>query len=217
MNDRPPPRRLSRFFILVSALVIPIAAAGIYRDAWFPRIWRPLLVLESGSSGADAIVVLGGESQARPVEAARLYREGVAPLVFIVGTGDTATNRQVLIQGGVPAERILMETESRSTLQNADFSKPLLEGAGVRRAVLVTSSFHARRALATFQQRIPGIEFGVATSRIGWWDTPPGSQREDEWAAIEMMKIPGYWILHGIRPWVKKTAPPGGNGQTPKS
>lgn len=206
-----------RFSAVLLVLAAVLGAIWFSRPVWFPKIWRPFLVIESPPDKADAIVLLGGESQARPVEAARLYKNGVAPLVFIIGTGDTLTNRRALIQAGVPPERIMVETQSRSTLQNADFARPLLEKAGVRHAVLVTSSFHARRALATFQQRIPGVEFGVATSRIGWWDTLPGRLQEDEWAAIEMVKIPGYWFFHGIQPWIKKPAVPVGNGETPPS
>jgi len=217
MSDKPANRRFSRFILFCAGLAILLAVAGFSHSVWFPKIWRHLLVVETRPAKADAIVVLGGESQARPVEAARLYREGVAPLVFVIGTGDTPTNRRTLIQEGVPPDRIMVETKSRSTLQNAEFSRSLLEKAGVRHAVLVTSSFHARRALTTFQQQIPGVDFGMATSRIGWWDTPRGRLQEDEWAAIEMMKIPGYWLLHGIEPWIKKTAPPVENGQTPRS
>lgn len=211
------PRCALRIFAVFTALLAVSAGIWFSHPVWFPKIWRHILVIDSRPEKADAIVLLGGESQGRPVEAAKLYREGVAPVVFIIGTGDTPTNRRALIQGGVPPERIMVETKSRSTLQNAEFAKPLLEKAGVRHAVLVTSSFHARRALTTFQQKIPGVDFGVATSRIGWWDTPQGRLQEDEWAAIEMVKIPGYWFYHGIQPWIKKTAPPVENGQTPRS
>jgi len=210
-------RRAFRVFALLAALLAMSAGIWFSHPVWFPKIWRHLLVIDSQPEKADAIVLLGGESQARPVEAARLFKAGVAPLVLIIGTGDTSTNRRALIKEGVPPDRIMVETKSRSTLQNADFAKPLLEKAGVRQAVLVTSSFHARRALTTFQQRIPGVNFGVATSRIGWWDTPSGRLQEDEWAAIEMMKIPGYWLYHGIQPWIKKTAPPEEKGQTPRN
>lgn len=215
---RKPSRNLClRAFFCAVALAAVAAVAWSSRSVWFPMVWRHLLVVDMRPSSADAIVLLGGESQGRPLEAARLYREGVAPLVFVIGTGDTPTNRRTLIQEGVPADRIMVETKSRSTLQNAEFARPLLEGANVRRAVLVTSSFHARRALATFQQRIPGVEFGVATSRIGWWDTPKGRIQEDEWAAIEMVKIPGYWFFHGIQPWLKKTAGSGTEEPVPSS
>jgi uncharacterized SAM-binding protein YcdF (DUF218 family) len=99
-------------------------------------------------------------------------------------------------------EAILTENDSSSTFENAAFVSPLLERAGIRRALLVTSSFHARRALATFQQQIPDVEFGVSTSRIGWWDTPQGRPQENTWAAKEFLKLSYYWIVHGIRPWL---------------
>ena len=199
------PHLRSLAFCAVTLACVLLAAIVVAYPVWFSKVWRGLLVIESPISQADAILVLGGESQARPVTAARLYREGVASKVFIIGTGDHETNRRALLSGGVPENRITIERESKSTLENAEFAKPLLEAAGVRRVLLVTSSFHARRALATFQQRIPGIEFGVTTSRIGWWDTPPGRNQEDEWARIEMWKIPAYWIFHGITPWVKSS------------
>lgn len=185
------------FFILTVALI-----SGY--PVWFSKVWRSFLVIESPISSADAIVVLGGESQSRPLEAARLYRAGVAPKVFVIGTGDAESNRKALLLEGVPEACIMVEKQSRTTLQNAEYAKPLLKSAGVRRVLLVTSSFHARRALATFQQRIPEMEFGVATSRIPWWDTSSGRKQEDEWAGIEMWKIPAYWIFHGITPWVRK-------------
>jgi len=200
---KPPLRTLA--FCAVTVACVLLAAMVVGYPVWFSKVWRSLLVIESPISQADAILVLGGESQARPVTAAKLYREGVASKVFIIGTGDHETNRRALLSGGVPEDLITIERESKSTLENADFAKPLLEAAGVRRVLLVTSSFHARRALATFQQRIPGIAFGVTTSRIGWWDTPTGRNQEDEWARIEMWKIPAYWIFHAITPWVKNS------------
>ena len=200
------PRLRSLAFCAVTLAFVLLTAVVSGYPVWFSKMWRGLLVIESPIPQADAILVLGGESQARPVAAAKLYREGVASKVFIIGRGDHETNRRALLSGGVPEDRITTEKESKSTLENADFAKPLLEAAGVRRVLLVTSSFHARRALATFQQRIPGIEFGVTTSRIGWWDTPPGRNQEDEWARIEMWKIPAYWIFHGITPWVKSSS-----------
>jgi uncharacterized SAM-binding protein YcdF (DUF218 family) len=199
-----PLARSSLFCAATLVCVVLVAVVSGY-PVWFSKVWRALLVIESPIRPVDAIVVLGGESQARPVVAAKLYREGVASRVFVIGTGDHETNRRALLKGGVPEDRITMEKQSRSTLENADFARPLLEAGGVRRVLLVTSSFHARRALATFQQRIPGIEFDVTTSRIGWWDTPPGRNQEDEWAKIEMWKIPAYWIFHGIAPWVKNS------------
>lgn len=178
----------------------------IFLNSGLPTVFidygGPALLVERSVDKPDAILVLGGESDGRPRAAARLYRQGVAPLLFVIGTGDDEEVRQVLLAEGVPRERIRVEPRSASTLENALFARPLLEAAGVRRALIVTSSFHARRALSTFQQRIPGIEFGVAMARRAWWDTPRGHADENKNAALEFPKILAYWVLYGVPPWV---------------
>ena len=200
-----PARRL-QFVLAVAIGVIALCALVICAGVrWFDPFWREVLVVQTAIEPADAIVVLGGESQGRPVEGARLYNEGLAPRVFVTGTGDNERNRRALVKAGVPEDRITCETESESTLENALFLRPFLEKVGVHRAILVTSSYHTRRALAVFQQRVPGIDFDMASSRIGWWDTPKGRRQEDIWAAIEFIKIPAYWILYGVHPWIEKS------------
>ena len=200
--------RSFKFAIVFAVGVILLGAVIVYGGVrWFDPFWREVLIVQTAVEPADAIVVLGGESQGRPVEAARLYNEGLAPRVFVVGTGDNERNRRALLRAGVPEDRITCETASESTLENAMFVRPLLEKAGVHRAILVTSSYHTRRALAVFQQRVPGIHFDMASSRIGWWDTPKGRRQENAWAVIEFIKIPAYWILYGVHPWIEKSLP----------
>ena len=195
-----------KFSIVVAIGVIFLAAVMVYGCVrWFDPFWREVLIVQTAIEHADAIVVLGGESQGRPVEGARLYKQGLAPRVFVVGTGDNERNRRALVREGVPEDRITCETVSKSTLENAMFIRPLLEKAGVHRAILVTSSYHTRRALAVFQQRVPGIHFEMVPSRIGWWDTLKGRRQENAWAAIEFIKIPAYWILYGVHPWIEKS------------
>lgn len=185
-------------FRLICGLLIVLCCGVV---VIFPSIWPRLLFVEVPMEHADAIVVLGGESEGRPGEAARLYRAGVAPLVFVVGTGDAERGRQVLIAGGVPTNKIVLEPRSCSTIQNADFSGPLLKAAGVKRALLVTSRFHTRRALSTFRKRLPGIEFGVVGARFFRWNTPQGEKSEERFAVVEIGKTLGYWLVHGVRPF----------------
>ena len=200
------PARSFKFPIFVVIGVILLAAVMVYGGVrWFDPFWREVLIVQTAIEPADAIVVLGGESQGRPVEGARLYKQSLAPRVFVVGTGDNERNRRALVREGVPEDRITCEMASESTLENAMFVRPLLEKAGVHRAILVTSSYHTRRALAVFQQRVPGIHFEMVPSRIGWWDTPKGRRQENAWAAIEFIKIPAYWILYGVHPWIEKS------------
>ncbi|MFA6508767.1 MAG: YdcF family protein, partial [Treponemataceae bacterium] len=58
---------------------------------------------------------------------------------------------------GVPRSALILESESRNTFENAQYSKKALEAAGAKRIVLVTSSWHMRRSAAIFKKA--GIDF----------------------------------------------------------
>ena len=62
----------------------------------------------------------------------------------------------LLAEWGVPREAILLEEGSRTTSENAAATAQRLRAKGVRRVLLVTSSIHMRRALASF--RAEGLE-----------------------------------------------------------
>lgn len=149
---------------------------------------------------ADALIVLGGEPLARPTEAARLYKEGLSTRVFITGIGDAARNRQILTSAGVPAARIVTEAKATTTYENAVLLKPMLENAKVHTALIVTSPFHTRRALATFRKVMPDISFGVTDASIGWWGRPEGRGDLNRFAMIEFLKTVEYWVLYGVSP-----------------
>ena len=127
------------------------------------------------------ILFIPGNSHAEPSElAARLYREGYAPLVlpsgrYAVGSEgfagqvsgarmypgrfDTewAFMRHVLIQNGVPDEAILREDEATYTYQNAIFSRMRTDERrlNVRRAIVCCRPVHARRAKMYYQTLYP--------------------------------------------------------------
>lgn len=147
----------------------------------------------------------GGEPLARPQEAARLYSHGVAPVIYVTGEGDSARNRQVLMSSGVPSSAILLETKATTTFGNAMLLKPLLEKAHVTSALIVTSPFHSRRALATFRKLIPGVRFGVVDASISWWEKPQGQGDVNRFALVEFLKILEYRLLYGVSPFLKSS------------
>jgi uncharacterized SAM-binding protein YcdF (DUF218 family) len=59
--------------------------------------------------------------------------------------------RDMLRVLGVPDAAMRHEGRSRNTLENARFSRDLVQQVGARRVLLVTSSLHMPRALATFR------------------------------------------------------------------
>ena len=187
--------------ILILALALLAGAFFLSRGDRFERLWHRLLIVSVPMSRADAIIVLGGEPLARPTEAARLYQQGVAPRVFVTGTGDAARCRKVLMGAGVPASAIITEAKATTTYANATLLKPLLEEAKVNSALIVTSPFHTRRALATFRKVMPGIHFGVTDASIGWWSKPEGRGDLNRFVWLEFLKTAEYWVLYGVKPF----------------
>ena len=187
--------------LLFVALVLVICAFLIPRGDAFRHFWEKWLVVSVPMDHADALIVLGGEPLARPQEAARLYAEGVAPLVFVSGIGDHGENRRILLGSGVSSSAIFVEPSAFSTFTNALFLRPLLRAAHVRTALIVTSPFHTRRALATFRKVIPEVRFGVTDASIGWWSRPEGQGDVNRFAALEFVKTAEYWLVYGITPY----------------
>ena len=185
---------------LIAALAIAACAFFFIRGAGFTRFWKEYLVVSIPMKHADALIVLGGEPLARPREASRLYMQGVAPRVFVTGIGDAGAIRKVLVGEGVPTSAVTVEAKARTTHANAVLLKPMLEAAKVRSALIVTSPFHTRRALATFRKVMPGINFGVTDASIGWWGVPEGRRDVNRFAALEFLKTAEYWILYGVSP-----------------
>jgi uncharacterized SAM-binding protein YcdF (DUF218 family) len=189
---------------LLLLLLAAVLGVGVFHvRELFRKAWPSLLVVHAPLAKADAIIVLGGESFGRPLEAARLYREGVAPRIFITGVGDAGRNRQVLISQGVPPSAITMESKSNTTYTNATLLRPMLEDAKVQSALIVTSPFHTRRALATFRHVMGGISFGVTSPSMDSWQHPQTRYNPDRIVAVEFLKTIKYWVIDGVSPFYR--------------
>ncbi len=187
----------------ILALLLGVCAFFILPGEGFTRFWKEWLVVSLSMNHADALIVPGGEPLARPQEAARLYKLGVAPKIFVTGTGDAFSIRKVLIGEGVPVSAISVESKARTTHANAVLLKPMLEKAKVHSALIVTSPFHTRRALATFRKVMPEITFGVTDASIGWWGREEGRRDINRFAVIEFLKTAEYLLLYGVSPILK--------------
>jgi len=115
---------------------------------------------------AEAIVVLGGgigassflpypelfQGADRVWHAARLYKAGKAPIVVPSGIGEELGAAVLLQDLGVPRSAILTENASRTTAENARYSRDLLGKRGVRKILLVTSAWHMRRSIMLYRK-----------------------------------------------------------------
>ncbi|MEP7273549.1 MAG: YdcF family protein [Acidobacteriota bacterium] len=132
----------------------------------------------------DVIVALGGDARChREKKAAELYQQGVARRMIVSGvpsawgvhTGDAA--KRYLISLGIPADDIIVLHDSWNTRREAIDVAALMKSNGWHSGVIVTSPFHSRRALYTFERYAPGFTFVAAPLAPGspewqperWW------------------------------------------------
>jgi uncharacterized SAM-binding protein YcdF (DUF218 family) len=110
------------------------------------------------------------------------------------------TMRDELVQLGVPQERIVLESASRNTYDEAVFIAPMLRSLGIQQLVLVTSDSHMRRSLGTFRavgwNAVPAIAPDLSLpTRWFWWILPThgGLELSGE-ISHELLGIPYYWL-----------------------
>ncbi len=129
---------------------------------------------------ADLIFVLGSNDTRVAVRAAELFREGLAPLVLVSGGRGRFTENDVETEAvrfaraareaGVPADCLLVESESTNTGENIRFSRRLLEerGVAVRRLLAVQKPYMERRTLASLEAQWPGVDVQVASPELSF-------------------------------------------------
>lgn len=161
--------------------------------------------LDSSCHMSDAIVAIsGGDTAARTDEAIRLYENGWASRVLFSGAAQDKTGpsnaeamKRRAIRAGVPEKVITTEEYSVNTEENAKNTKKILTEYKLKRVILVTSSYHQRRASLEFRKRAGGdiviINHPVAYDSQWtkqWYATPSGL-----WLAMsELIKVLGFYV-----------------------
>jgi len=156
------------------------------------------LTTRDDARGADTVIVLGGGARTftngeavigvpttpsvlRALEGARVAKLIGARLVIASGgrprpdiqlRPESQILREALIAAGVGPERIVEESTSTTTREEALFIAPILRAHAVGRSVLVTSPTHMRRALAAFRSEGLYVVPSVATVRSTHIDQP---------------------------------------------
>lgn len=155
---------------------------------WMPTSWAlsNYLVVEKPLPKADAIIVLSGstEYRDRTRKAAELYNQGVAPKVLLTNDGlkggwnqDEQRNpyfvereMEELVNLGVSKDAIVILPETvHSTVDEAQLSADFVTEKHLASLFIVTSAYHSRRALWTFDKTFSknGLQIDVGI------DSPP--------------------------------------------
>ena len=157
------------------AAVTAAAVVGLYALVFYtPVVWlaaEPLRIA-AAPEAADVIVVMaggvgesgraGGGYQERVKHAVDLYRQGRAPRMifssgYVFAFPETDVMRGLALSLGVPPSALLTETRARNTYEHAAYLRELLLARGWRRALVVSSPYHMRRALLTWRKVAPEI------------------------------------------------------------
>ncbi len=158
-----------------------------------------------GRADRIGVLTLGGAS--RVLEAARVFHLLRNPLIVSSGgppSGhdmfpDSETMRSALVRLGVPADRIVLESVSRVTRDEAVIVARMLRERGIERCVLVTSDQHMRRALGAFRR--VGLDARPAVARdpldaqdplLSWIPTPQGLDYSRE-VVHDYVGLAWYW------------------------
>lgn len=157
------PRR--RKLILCTAAAIALAlfvAAILLLGRW--------LFVEDPLEKAQAIAVLSGHMPLRAIEAAKLYRQGYAPAVWLTHSsepgktlgamgipfaGEDFYDRRILEHEGVPPEAIrVLDPPILNTADEIATISGALQQAKGSRVILVTSKVHTRRTRVLWRRLV---------------------------------------------------------------
>jgi len=154
----------------------------------------PWLVVEDPLVKARAIVVLSGAMPLRAIEAAKLYRKGYAPEIWLTHStepGETLEemgipfadedyyNKLVLMHKGVPPEAIhVLEPPIVNTADEIKVIVPALAQGKDSTVILVTTKAHTRRVRLLWRRLAPGQCRAIVRAASGdsfdprhWWRT----------------------------------------------
>lgn len=136
----------------------------------FPRAVPPAggpgcIVMLGGGVEAEVISARGGfemnQAGDRFVETLRLARDFPEARILVSGgdgsfsgryEGDAAVASRFFDTFGIAPERLIRETQSRTTFENVAYTKTLLTENGLANCLLVTSAFHMPRSVGLFRK-----------------------------------------------------------------
>ena len=168
MTRVPRRRRVVRYILVfVSVLLLWLTIVG-----W--QVWST--GSNDKSQRSDCIIVLGAAaygSKPSPVYEGRLlhvitlYQSGLADKVILTGgfgdgaeESESAVGANYLVDGGLPRSALLVEEVSRTTRQNLEQAKLLMQNHELGSAIITSDPFHLKRA----QLMADDLEIDAVTS-----------------------------------------------------
>ena len=174
--------RISVFLILIFSV-----AGLIAQTAW--SIWTFAGVTPGAK--AEVAIVLGASVikntpspvyQARIDHAVFLYQNGHVNSVIVTGgklpgsvLSDAEIARAYAVLQGVPPQDVFVEIQSRTTRENLLFAQRLAEAKGMTSCIVVSDSFHLKRAMLIAENlHMNCVPSATPSSRYKSWTSKVG-------------------------------------------
>lgn len=192
MNNRANNRGLAFVVALVASYIVYLFSGFIGDVRGIDAI---------GARGkADAIVVLTG-GLGRTEVGLKLLSSGTAGVMVLSGVHEDAELDSIFFNKKINEKdrlRIILEKNSRSTIENAIEVRRIFEERGFRSMVLITSGYHMKRALYIFRHMMPEdytiMPYSVDSPNFDetrWWGSSSLGL-----LTIEFLKF--YWYAAGF-------------------
>jgi uncharacterized SAM-binding protein YcdF (DUF218 family) len=171
---------------------------------------RPTRAAELFLAGSAPRIIVSGAGDA--AENQRLLLSKGVPVAAIELEGRSRSTKQnaqfsiPLLRGeGGKAEGGKAETLKSEGRGAEDRGQKTEDGgrktAGGKRVIIVTSWYHSRRALRTFQHYAPDMQFYSRPSYFGYPRTQWSREGISGYIRSEYVKLVGYWVCYGVWPF----------------
>ncbi len=187
-------RMVKRLLGALAFMALLCALAWLFHARLLDALGR-LWTVNNPAPRVDAIVVLGGGVETRPLAAAALYQAGVAPIILYMNVRVTPAQklgitlaeadetRQILQASKVPASAL--HAIGSSVASTFDESRAVRQWAmqhHLRSVEIVTDPFHTRRARWVFARALRGSGVAIHMDAVptldynldDWWKNEQG-------------------------------------------
>ncbi|MCH2198797.1 MAG: YdcF family protein [Flavobacteriales bacterium] len=181
-------RRIRRLAIVLGVIVL---LGALHKPIL--RGMGSFLIAEDPKTPSSALIVLGGNSFERGIEAAKLYEEGLADHIVCTGGNiptvlsaldnemyESEVTRIYLGNNNVPIDKITALTGSTSTKEESYEVREWCDANNVESITVISSSFHLRRVRMVFEQ-----SFEDSNTEVYYRGASPQNYEVEEWWKAE--------------------------------
>ena len=142
-------------YLLLSTIWMFLIAWGPFGNLMLKPLENTYPRLTKIPKNIEYILLLGGDRDKRAWEALRLYHQ--IPNVKIITSGfslhdsisDAQKTANLLIESGIPKEKISMQEGAKTTFEEAIYMK---KRVGEKPFILITAAYHMPRAMGLFEK-----------------------------------------------------------------